>query len=143
MNESLSDVRKVSGHEWLLGLLAFLAVVGPGFLTVYQFHPEFVINLDSGKRILFSVAIGGPALFFELCLVAAFAPADKKFIITPKRGLVFASLASAAAMYPSLLLVHLLHLSFGTYLIFVALLALLNPVLIRFALKHAPDTLKS
>ncbi len=141
MNESVLDIRKVSGHEWVLALLAFLAVVGPGFLTVYQFHPELVKDLDLGKLILFSISLGGPSLFLEMSLVFLFAPENKRFILTPKRGLGFGAIGSSLAMYPSLLAVHLLHLNFHSYLIIVAFLVILYPVIIRFALKQAPDTL--
>ena len=93
-------------------MVAFLAVVAPGFLTIYHYHPELVKELDVIKLVVFSASLSCPLIFCNMLLLVVGAGDN---FATPKKGeaLLLACLSSAPSFYVALALAWYFHMPFS------------------------------
>jgi hypothetical protein len=56
----ISEIKKLEVSDVFLVLAAFLGLIGPGFLVLFQFQSQLVIQLDFAKLTLFAVALSLP-----------------------------------------------------------------------------------
>ena len=116
----LSEIRELKGQHILRGMIGFLAVLGPGFLTLYHYHPELIEKYDVLKLALFSAALTVPVIFlnFIVMLVArSLARALKKQADTEDSAEIGDLLAAAfflsmAVLYAALVVAYLWRLTF-------------------------------
>ncbi len=119
---ALSEIRELEGRHILLGILGFLGVVAPGFLTIYHFHPELIEKYDVIKLSIFSGALTLPAVFLNLLILVITHP--KKDGPDHTEGLTLATLGAAIQLYFGLMAAYLLHLSFREMAIIIAIILL-------------------
>ena len=134
MSDILSAIRKTTGHELLFGLIGFMAIVGPGFLTIYYFHPELVKDLDIGKLLLFSASLGAPvvcAVVFAVVILSSFWKTPTK-----REAMMIGSSGAALAMHIALLVAYLGHLNFRSYLGIIGAVVALVGIAGTFALQR-------
>lgn len=120
MSELIGELRKTTGYQFLMGLLGFIAIIGPGFLTIYRFHPQMLKDLDFGKLVLFSSSLGAPVLFvITFGVVIASHPKNRP---TKEGALISGTMGTAISMYVALLCGYFWDLSFRQYLGVLAVL---------------------
>lgn len=56
----LKELIEFEEKHYLTVIVSVLAIICPGFLTVYMYHPELVASLDIFKLLILSAAIGLP-----------------------------------------------------------------------------------
>lgn len=116
----LTEIQKLKGWHFLVGVLAFLAVIGPGFLIIYRYHPELVEKYDIAKLLVFSASLTLPVLIANLIAVSLCEPSKEKPDL--KFGLYMAAFGTFATLYGGLFLAYILRLSFRSMALVVAVL---------------------
>lgn len=111
----ISEIRKLKSNEVLVAMIAFLAVVGPGFLTIYHYHVELVRELDVVKLLLFSASLTCPLVVVNLGFIVAGTPDRSE---QPKKAetLLMACFFAIPTYYGTLLLAWFFHWPFGQML---------------------------
>src|SRR5437667_12266340 len=107
----IDEVRKLDPSDIALGLGVLLAVIAPGFLTLYLYNPSLVESLDTFKLILFSISLTLPFVvlnFFAHDLSADSNPEKA----SPGLILTYAMAGTSFVLYMALLISFLFQLTF-------------------------------
>jgi disulfide bond formation protein DsbB len=111
----IDEWRKLDPSDFALALGVLLAVIAPGFLTLYLYRPSLVESLDTFKLILFSISLTLPFVvlnFFAFELSADSNP-DRA---SPGSILTTAMAGTSLVLYVALLISFLFQLTFRQHL---------------------------
>lgn len=110
----VDEVRKLEPADFALAVGVFIAIVAPGFLTIYLYKPALISSLDTFKLLVFSSAITLPVVVANFA-AAAYLTNEKSH--PDLADISMQSLASACiALYFSLIVSYLLTLTFRWHL---------------------------
>lgn len=113
--ELVSQIKHLKSKEVAFAFGFFLAVLAPGFLTLYQFKPEVVSEYATVKLIIFSVAITLPIFAFNLIITGMYSTESlHKDQTIPW---ITSSFITTFSFYPSILITYILDLKFAHFLI--------------------------
>lgn len=118
----LTEIRELEGKHLVVGLLGFLAIIGPGFLIIYHYHPELVEKYDVVKLTIFSGALSLPVLFANLMIVSATHSGPH---FSQREGLILAALGSGLMLNSGIAAAFVLKLSFLSMAKLIAALSIL------------------
>lgn len=110
----VDEVRKLEPADFALAVGVFIAIVAPGFLTIYLYKPELVSSLDTFKLLVFSSAITLPVVVANFAAAAYLANEDSppNFADISMQALA----SGCVVLYISLILSYLLTLTFRFHL---------------------------
>jgi len=123
----ISDIRKLKGDDITMGILGFLGVVAPGFLTIYHFHPELIEKYDALKIIIFSASLTVPVLFLNSMIVVISSPGK----LSHRDSLIQSALGTVIVLYGALFWAYVVKRSFFSMLCYVAFAELAYLIFVR------------
>ena len=109
----IDDLKTLGANHIAVAVLAFAALVAPGFLTIYHFKPELIEKYDVLKLVLFSLSLTLPLLGLNFVIFANFPSERQKALGEEKIGWLaahglMATIATGSAFYWALLLSYFL-----------------------------------
>jgi len=111
----IDEAKKLQPSDIALGLGVLLAVIAPGFLTLYLYRPTLVESLDTFKLILFSISLTLP--FVVLNFFAHDMSADSNSEKTFAGSILINAMAGTSlVLYMALLISFLFQLTFRQHL---------------------------
>jgi hypothetical protein len=113
----LDDIRKFRPHNWVIGIWAFLATLGPGTLVLFHFRRNLFEKYDNLHWIILSISMTLPALLFNhLILLTAKNPKqpNQRYNETIFYGSVF---ITSVILNGAFILAYLFDLQFRQFLI--------------------------
>lgn len=117
---TIDELRKLKPMHVASWLALFLAIIAPGFLTIFLYRPELVSGLDTLKLLVFSASLTLPILLFNV--VGAFAVLEARNESVDQEVLITLTiLLTCLSQYLALLIAYLVGLSFKGYLLAVFL----------------------
>lgn len=144
--ELVSQIKHLKSKDIAFAFGFFLAVLAPGFLTLYQFKPEVVSEYATVKLIIFSVAITLPIFAFNLTITGMYS--TENLHMDQTIPWITSSLITTFSFYSSILITYILNLKFMHFLIplliinFLFLAATINRIE-EFLKKESAQTQKN
>lgn len=131
----IDEWKKLDPSDFTLGFGVLMAVIAPGFLTLYLYRPALVESLDILKLILFSVSLTLPfvVLNFFANDIAAGSSLEE---VSPGSRLTNAMAGTSLVLYMALLISFLFLFTFRQYLGAIAVLQLLWWAVLRLVRWH-------
>jgi hypothetical protein len=113
----LAELKSLKAVYFLWVVLTFLAVIGPGFLILFQFKPQIVASYDIVKLLVFASALTMPLLFINALIIVFVNPrAEAPEVETTFAGTLA---GTAVSLYLATLGCYLLHLRFWQFILLV------------------------
>jgi hypothetical protein len=119
-----------------LVLMVFMSAVCSGFLVVFQFKPDLVIELDVLKLILLGSALTLPLFMFTTYVSFVVARARDAGIMG---HLLMGSMLTFATIYGPLMLSYVFHLSFRAFVVMILALQALLGLIALGAVRMRPQ----
>lgn len=135
--ELVSQLKNLKSKEIAFAFGFFLAVLAPGFLTLYQFKPELVSNYSTVKLIIFSVAITLPVFSFNLLITGIYS--TENLYSDQTLSWISSSFITTFSFYPSIIFSYIFNLKFVHFLI---PLLVINFLLLTLTVKKIEQLLK-
>ena len=119
----VDEARKLNTSDIALGIGVVVAIVSPGFLTIFLYKPELIASLDTFKLLLFSASLTLPIVAINFICAVHFEENSNNSDAT---GIAIMSMAmSCVVLYLALVTSYLLYCSFRIHLAALAIFQVL------------------
>lgn len=121
-SELIDQIKRLKSKDVAFVIGLFIAVLAPGFLTLYLFQPEAIAGYDTIKVIIFSAALTLPVFSFNLLVTGI---ASTESLHEDQFGpWIMSSLLTTLTFYPALLASYIYNLRFIAFLALLASIGL-------------------
>ena len=127
----ISEIKKLKASDVMMAVLAFSAVIAPGFLTLYLFKPNLIADIDIVKLIVFSVALTIPQCALSLFGLIFYRDITKKPDLKDEETttiFLWVMLWTFLVFYVSLLIAYFYGITFKYFLLTLAVANVLVPL---------------
>ena len=110
----IDEARKLHSSDIALGIGVIVAIVAPGFLTIFLYRPGLIASLDTFKLLLFSASLTLPIVAMNFACANHFEEGSGESSTTIA---ILAMAMSCMVLYLALVTSYLLSLSFRAHLV--------------------------
>lgn len=123
----IEELKNVKPTHFIYAMMAFVSIFASGFLTLYLYKPNLLIELDIFKFMFFSISLTMPIVFLNFFSITSFHSESNSGIsaVSPQQVLFAALTTTAFTLFSTLFCSYLLHTNFKVFLLIFFVIELL------------------